>query len=195
MADSTLDSNMLMLFDRWPDATPILGASTSFFTNTTDHNVASATYKEGTKWMVFNDGTVAGVSGWSTFIYLKFLAVTAANPTPAAKQFVIPSLAGTPFQVTNDPDQALDVTGSSLAAVLISAMSFDDSDAFFGFAWCGGVCPEQFVSGLGGSYATTNDVAIGPVAISDLSVDAIGLSAVGGDTEAVIGFSYSDDAA
>jgi len=198
MADSTLDSELFVLYDRWPGKVVSRWAPqyAAGFINATDHNVATATRKMGEKRLVYNNSETAGVSGWSTFIYLKGLPTGAANPTCAAKQFVTPNNASVWYQVTNDPDQCLDVTGSAFAAVLLSVMSFaDTTTAYYGYFWCGGVCPEAYVSDLGGNYATTNDVIVGPIVISDLaSADAIGLSAVGADTEVIIGFASEADA-
>jgi len=52
------------------------------------------------------------------------------------------------------------------------------------------------VAAMGGNYETTNAVDIGPIVAQDLAdTDVIGLGPVADDTEAIIGFSYSLDAA
>jgi len=190
MADKTLDSDYLILRDNWPGVPiPYYGLPNSDFANTTDHNVAAATYNVGDKICVYNTGVTAGKAGWATFIYLQYEGTGA--PTLAAKQVVVPDADTSAYVVTNDPDSALIVTGSYLAAVAISVMT----DAYYGFFWCGGVCPEEFVAGLGGNYNTESNVAIGPVVAHDLTADEIGFGPVGADTEAIIGFALHADAA
>jgi len=201
MADGTLDSELFVLFDHWPGRVindPSKPLVTDAIVATAQHNTTAAVNTPGDKIQIYNNPAVGvgGRAGWATFVYLKGKAVTEANPTCAAKQVVVPNNASVWYQVTNDPDQCLDVTGSAFAAVLLSVMSFaDTTTAYYGYFWCGGVCPEAYVSDLGGNYATTNDVIVGPIVISDLaSADAIGLSAVGADTEVIIGFASEADA-
>jgi hypothetical protein len=199
MADSTIDSELFVLIDNWPGVARRVSPDclpNGSIISALHHNVATAVFPIGDKIVVRNRSAVAGDDGDSTFIYLKGLAVTAANPTCAAKQLVVPSLAGTPYQVTNDPDQCLQKTGCPLAAVMLSVMSFDNSTAYYGWFWCGGVCPEALVSGLGGDYVTEGNVVAGPIIAHDpATADSIGLGPCAADTEAIIGWSYSADAA
>ena len=197
MADSTLDSELFVLIDNWPGVARRVHPDhlpNDDIISALHHNVTSPVFDLGEKIVVRNRSAIAGDDGDSTFIYLKFLAVTAANPTPAVKQLVVPVAAAEPFRVTNDPDQCLMATGCPLAAVLLSAMSFDQTTAYYGFAWCGGVCPEAMVAALGGNYLTDDAVDPGPIIAADLDADSIGLGLVTGDTTAAIGHSYSADA-
>jgi hypothetical protein len=196
MADQNIDSKLFVLRDNWPGVARRVSPDNlpnGDITSALHHDVATAVFDAGEKIVVRNRSAIAGGDGDATFIYLKGLAITEANPTCAAKQFVVPSLAGTPYQVTNDPDRCLDHTGSLLAAVMLSVMTFTHAVTRYGWFWCGGVCPEAMVAALAGNYLTTNAVAIGPVIASNLAADSIGLGPVGGDTEAIIGWAYSAD--
>jgi len=194
MADSTLDDQLFVLYDNWPgEAERTASSFVDFVSTSADHNVSTLhRYAPGQKIQVWCDGA-DGNAGWATLIYLKGLAVTEANPTCAAKQFVVPSNASDIYQVTNDPDQALIVDGCGLAAVMLSVMTFTHAVTKYGWFWCGGVCPVDYVSDLDGDYATINTVAIGPIVIADIAADAIGL-AEAATLETHIGFSYAADA-
>ena len=197
MADSTIDSELFVLKDNWPGVARRVSPDNlpnGDIISALHHNVTTAVFPIGDKIVVRNRSAVAGDDGDSTFIYLKGLAVTAANPTCAAKQLCVPSLAGTPYQVTNDPDQAIIHTGFPCVAVLLSIMTFTHAVTKYGWFWCGGVAPEAMVSDMGGNYATKDATIIGPLIATNLTADAMGLGPVDADTSAVIGFAYSNDA-
>lgn len=193
MADEDIDSERFILFDNWPwapfdDTVPPDG-----FLGSSHHNVADPAYALGHKITVQNDSDIAGVAGTSIFIYLKGRSHTEANPTCAAKHVCVPSLAGEPYAVTNDPDQSLMKTGCPMVAIMLSVMTFTHAVTKYGWFWCGGVCPEGHVSDLGGNYVTNGDVVIGPIAAADLTTpDTIGLGNAAGQ-EAHIGCSYAAD--
>ena len=193
MADSTLDSELLVLIDTWPGVAKLVEGSqipTGGFTGSTHHNVATPKYAPGEKLCVWNESGDAGKAGMSTFIYLQL--TTAAGPTVAAKQFCVPGSATTWYVVSNDPDaDSLVVEGAAMAAVAISAFT----STYWGWFWCGGICPEGHVSALGGNYATEGNVAAGAVCTNNLAADAIGLGPCAADTEAIIGFALAADAA
>jgi len=95
------------------------------------------------------------------------------------------------YRVTNDPDDCVIATGSLLAAVALSAMTNER----WGWFWCGGICPESFVSGLGGNYETDGDIPSAAALVAhNLAADAIGLGPCGADTEGIIGYSIAIDA-
>ena len=195
MADATLDSELFVLIDNWPGVPRRIHPDrlpNDSIIAALHHNVTTPVFDVGEKIVVRNRSAIAGDDGDSVFIYLKGLAITEANPTCAAKQIVVPSLAGTPYQVTNDPDQCLMHTGCGLAAVMLSVMTFTHAAAKYGWFWCGGVCPEAMVSDLGGNYATDDSVAIGAITTQNLAADAIGLGARA-TTETAIGWAYSTD--
>ncbi len=153
-----------------------------------------STLRSKRKIQIRNRSAIAGDDGVSTFIYLKGLGKTEANPTVAAKQLVTVTTTSAPYQVSNDPDQVMQNTGCPLAAVALSVMTFTQTVTKFGWFWCGGVCPEQYVRALGGNYATVDTLAIGPIICSNLTANEMGLAIVGADTSAIIGYSYSADA-
>ena len=185
MADSTLDSELFVLFDFWPGVARHVTELPAAFTTA----VATAVFGPGEKICIWNNGATAGVSGYATFIYLE-IGTQATDNLIAAKDFLVPGSATNPFEVTNDPDtNVILATGSPFAAVALAAMA----DDYFGWCWCGGVCPEAHVTGLAGNYVTDNSVAIGPMSITDCAGNFMGLGVTGADTEAVIGMSYSLD--
>jgi len=197
MAESTLDSELFVLIDNWPGVARRVHPDhlpNDDILSELHHNVTTPVFDVGEKIVVRNRSAIAGDDGDSVFIYLKGLGITEANPTCAVKQVVVPSLAGTPYQVTNDPDQCLKHTGSPLAAIMLSTMTFTHAVTKYGWFWCGGVCPEAMVAGLAGNFATADGTIIGPIIASNLAADAIGFGAVDADTSAIIGFAYNDDA-
>jgi len=184
MADSTLDSELFVLFDFWPGVARHVTTLPAAFTTA----VETAVFGPGEKICIRNSGT--GIEGYSTFIYLQVGTQNSANLI-AAKDFCVPGSATTPFVVTNNPDANVIVkTGSPFVGVALAA----STNAYWNWYWCGGVCPEAHVADLGGNYITDNSVAIGPMSISDCGTgDFMGLSVTGADTEAVIGMAYAAD--
>ena len=168
MADGTLDSNYLVLIDNWPGSpSPNLSVPTDGFA-VPAAGVATAAYKVGTKIQVYNE--TLGIPGFSTFIYLQYEGTTA--PALAARQVVTPDANTSLYIVTNDPDNCLSIAALP-SAVALSVMT----DAYFGWFWCGGVCPETAVTGLGGTYVTKNDLLAGyGFTVSKMAGDLIGIA-------------------
>lgn len=193
MADSTLDSQLFVLLDRWPGYAhpdsrkhPPNGG----IVGTEHHNVATAEYRPGEKIELLNHAGTAGQEGIATMIYLQ-LGTQNSGSVLAVKDVCVPeSEDGGIFKVTNDPDACLVATGAAFVAVALSAMT----NQRWGWFWCGGVCPESHVSGLGGNYETDNDLLAGLMVSHDLDADAIGFGPCGGDTEVIVGYTISDDA-
>jgi len=192
MADSTIDSELFVLCDLWPGAPQVSGENKKpqdNFAGAATHNVSAATagVRVGEKRQVYCDGSV-GKAGWSTLMYLR-LGTQAG--TMAAKAVCSLESGTVWYQVTNDPDTAINKAGGP-CAIAISAMT----NTNYGWFWVGGVCPEQYISGLGGDYATEGTVAAGkPMSISDLAADAMGFSLTAADSEMVCGWTLADDAA
>jgi hypothetical protein len=197
MADSTLDDALFVLQDNWPGAAERLTVDSipgGTITAAAYHDVATPAAEPGRKIEVWVPSALGGPTGFSRFIYLKGLAVTEANPSPAAKQLVVPCNTADLYQVTNDKAQCILAAGCGLAAVLLSAMSFDNSTAYYGWFWCGGVCPTGLVAALDGNFATEGNVFAGaPITAHALAADAIGLGPVSAG-EATIGHTLSADA-
>ncbi len=189
MADSTLDSELFFLDDKWPGVAPQAASTpTDGFTDSTHHNVAAAQFPIGQKIQVYHDGTT-GEPGYSTFMYLQ-VGTQNASVAIAVKTVCVPDSATNYYKVTNDPDDNINIPGAP-CAIALSAMT----DARYGWFYVGGVVPENEVSGLGGNYATANSVAAGPFILSDLSADAIGFAIQATDTIGDrIGFALAADA-
>jgi len=159
MANSTLDDSKFILIDKWPgvidtsQSVPVDG-----FTGTSHHNSATAAFKVGTKIQVFDETN----NGYATFIYLQNVqgsagAVAAKNPVCVDTSLAATAgnaLLPTWFEVCSDGGEVL-LEGP--VAIALSAMT----DDYYGWFWCGGVCPVSFVSGLGGNYVTDSSVAAG----------------------------------
>lgn len=160
MANSTIDDAKLILYDRWPgEVDQNLGVPPDGFTGASHHNVATAQYEPGTKIKVYDKTN----KGYATLIYLQYIAGTkAATLALAAKQFVCmdtseqaaAATSPTYFKVGDDASECL-LTGPM--AVALSAMT----TTYYGWFWCGGVCPVDSVAALGGNYVTDGTVAAG----------------------------------
>ena len=198
MADSTIDSERFYLLDRWPAGRVFYRLPTGGILGATHHNVATPAYDLGDRIMVRNT-TSAGVAGWSTFIYLKLemqdtTNVLAVKEVVAQHSDAAAGGAGV-FDATNEV-ATLNGTQKGPAAVALSAMTVD----YYGWFWCGGVCPESIVAGLGGTYATTGAVAIGDMSWGNLAsasatVGEIGFDVANAAGETVIGVAMDTDVA
>jgi hypothetical protein len=191
MADSTLDSELILIIDKWPGvANPAYTVPTDGFTGATHHNVVAAKYPIGAKIQVYCDGTT-GKPGYSTLMYLK-VGTQNGDVAIAAKTVCVPDSATVWYELTNDPDSCIQIGGAPVA-IALSAIT----NAYYGWFWVGGVCPEQYVSDLGVNYATEGNVAAGPICPHDLTADAIGFGPIdeAAPTETQIGYALAADAA
>ena len=188
MADSTIDSEVIFLKNPWgPSLVRTAPVDVKTLASSYTHNVASPVeFRPGDVINVYNTGLSAGVDGYAQFVYLK--AVANAGVALAVKQVCVPDSATDPFVVTNDPDDCITATGAALYGVCISSMT----TLYYGWFWCGGVCPEEFVSGLGGTYATEDNVAAGNITVHDLAADAIGFGPAA-TTEEICGYALVAD--
>jgi len=179
MADATIDSELIKLIDNWGPAPytfplglhPPKDAAGNIFTNPLHHNVAAtaAMYPLGTQCVVPLDGS-AGKAGAAVFRYLQVSTQDAV--AIAAKTLCVPGSGTVWYQVSNDPNATvLLATGAAAVAIGLSAIT----DAYVGWFWTGGECPEQYVSGLGGTYGTDDTVIAGQgLMVQDLAADALG---------------------
>jgi len=187
MADSTIDSERLWLIPgRFGSArTMSLPEDHNTLASSPTHNVvAPVEARIGDVIGVYNTGAT-GIKGYSEFVYGRM----SADITAAAKQVCCQEAVGVPFTFSNAKASVLDSSGDPRAVITISAMT----DDYYGWFWCGGVCPEFMVSGMGGTYATDGNVEIGPIASVGLSGTGIGLGPVSGDTVAFCGFAEAAD--
>ena len=188
MADSTLDSELFTLYDNWPGR-PDPGLSQDpprdGFDGADHHNVAAAVFQVGGKIQVYNRGDT-GKAGFSTFIYLQ-VGTQDATTVLAAKSIVAPDSSTSWYKVSNDPARAI-VLPTGMAAVALGAMT----NAYYGWFWCGGVCPEEAISGLGGTYATEGNVVAGDITAHILAAGVVGLGPRASG-EGTFGFSWAGD--
>ncbi len=173
MANSVIDSEMVILLDNWPSLDTLNAPGPDNATAPAtgpDQNVETAAHPIGTKWTSFQEGATGIPRGKFTLIYLKLgtqnpdtLLTCAAGTTKClcCNEDVSENGSATQaYTVTNDGDE----TGSEkagLAAVALSAMTND----YYGWFWCGGVAPISIVPGLAGDFYTANDVAIGEISL------------------------------
>jgi hypothetical protein len=195
-SDGTIDSELFMLCDLWPgEPDPRKGLPLDGFTGATHHDVTEAVglaagYRLGDKIEVKN--LTLGVAGNSRFIYLKLASQHAS--TLLYRHVVVLHSNALPYQVTNASAGKLG-TQKGPAAVALSAMTTGNC----GWFWCGGVCPEDFVANLGGTYKTLNP---GTVAIGEMTTAVITAAAACGEIgfdvrnavgEAGVGFALAAD--
>lgn len=188
MADSTIDSELILLYDNWPGTSIRTHAEvpTGGFTGSAHHNTVAATYGVGEVIWVRNESL--GVPGWSKFIYLQVGTQNAASVL-AVKSLCIPDSATLWYQITNDPDSCIKIP-TPLGCVALSAMT----DAYFGWFFAGGVVPEEYVSGLGGNFTTDGNVAAGGFIFHDGTADYVNLSIADTAPEVEAGFALAADA-
>ena len=189
MADGTLDSELIVLQNNWgmaPTVNGSLNCPQGGLIGSNHHNVAAPTYQVGTVIQVYNNGS-AGKVGMAELIYLQ-VGTQNADSVIAAKTAVVPDSATVWYQITNDPDSCIKLP-SGLGAFGLSAIT----DAYYGWFWCGGICPEAFVSGLAGNFATEGNVIAGHITYHDLAADTVGIGPYA-TTEGFAGFALANDA-
>ncbi|HUX01726.1 MAG TPA: hypothetical protein VMY35_12185 [Phycisphaerae bacterium] len=179
MADVTVDSEGIYLCDLLPGyPDPRLSPPRGGFTGADHHNVVAAAYGLGTKIQVRNHASAAGVEGYSTFVYGKLEHQDTTNIL-APRHFLAHHTDCVPYDFTNDAGTDLGA-GLSPLVVGLSAMTVD----FFGWFWCGGVCPEEWVSALGGVYYGATAGAIGACMGADLTAPGLVPGEIGYQTRA-----------
>lgn len=148
MADEAIDSENFVLFDTTPGVPVLVNeVPEDGFTGEAHHNVTTEVYPLGTKIQVYNK--TAGLKGWSTFCYGNLEAQDATNVL--AVQHLCGLFATTPkaFYYSNEVATIVSESGGP-CVVGLSAMT----TANYGWFWCGGVVPEDYVPALGGDWST-----------------------------------------
>lgn len=185
MADSTIDSNLILLYDNWPG--PVEPPSFNYgegFLDKRYHNVSIPMFPIGTKVQVRN--VTLGVPGLATLIYLQ--VGTQDATTIAAKTACIPDSATLWYQLTNDGDSCIKVP-TCLGCFALSAIT----NAYFGWFWCEGVVPEDEVPGMGGNFLTNEGVAAGGF-IFHACDTIVGIDIADTAPEKAAGFALTTDA-
>jgi len=147
MTANRLDDGKFYLIDNWPGE-PTNGPNPSSWTT----YAATAAFAVGTKRLVYDDTN----HGWSTLIYLRFQkgsAAVAAVKSICAPYITDVATAGAWYNVTNTGDS----TTTNIGPICIALGTC--TDAYYGWFWCGGVCPVDTISGLDGVYTTSGSVA------------------------------------
>lgn len=165
MTDGAIDSEEFYLFDNWP-GTPLQSAAvpTGGFTGSAHHNVSSPAYPVGTKIAVMNTHASYQIGG-SVFIYLRNIEIVSTSVPVAVKHWVIPKNTSNWYEVTNENNSILADAGTP-GAIGLSTMS--TTTGYYGWFWCGGVCPTQYVTDLDGDFVTDSTVVAGPNVLSNL---------------------------
>ena len=171
MATGTIDSELFVLYSgRFGTPRYQVKDLHDGVTGSRHHNVATAAYPIGAVAQYYNTGD-AGQPGLSEFVYLK---CSDLGGVAAAKKAFAPDSATIWYEYSNDPDEVNAAAGGGPAVFSISAMT----TLYYGWFWCGGVCPEGAVSALGGTFQTVATVAV---------ATAIGCSDLGGTDEQGLG--------
>ena len=198
MADSTMDSEEIMLFDQWGPVVPTRqGIPRGGFTGSDHFNVATRVYMPGETRVVDNLSSTddplngAGVTGQSIFRYL-LVGTQNDQVAIAAKAHCVHDDVN-PFTVTNDPDGQLGGSGVSTAPAVAIALGAV-TDSYWAWFWTGGVCPEMFVSGLAGTYRTDGTITAGcKMRVVNLSADYLGFGIAAAHVDGAIGYATAAD--
>jgi len=185
MADKTITVQGVILYDRWP-GTPIDPPLTysDMTAATVGHNLAAPMWPVGTKWEIYCKGDPAdqGVGynlGWSTFIYLKGAADFSTAVAAAVTVLCVPdeTIAAADastilYTMVCDSDSTTHETMGPVAMCL-SAMT----NNYYGWFWCGGVCPVEYVPGLTtASTLVTDDSVVASCELSTTASAATGIA-------------------
>jgi hypothetical protein len=170
MASDKIDSNLITLINQW-GVSPVtqFDIPKDGFTGDANHNASTDIVGVGTCVQVKHPG-VLGVAGYSQFMYFKW--VEHSGVVIAVKAICVPASATVPFTVTNDPDAQRVTKTTGRLAVAISTMT----TTYYGWGWVGGVCPEDLVPGLGGTYETDTTLVAGFFKVGDMSGDYLGFT-------------------
>ena len=185
-AAGTIDSELIFLMNKWgvapvPAHQDKIPDGDGTWSGANSQNVVAPAYPVGTVIQCYNDGGVAGQNGPYEMIYLR-----AEEAIAAVKYICVPAATDDHFSVTDNIANALDATNAQVG-IAVDAMT----SQYYGWFWCGGVCPEAIESDMGGNYATDASLAIGPMD----AVDGGGGVIIGFTASAVAacGMSYSAD--
>ena len=207
MANSVIDSELVILRDNWPEiannnaagpfnaGAPASGSDQNWYVagDTPPHPV-------GTKFTGYQEGGTGIPRGTYTLIYLQVgtqnpdIALSCAAATN--KCVCCPEDAsenGTAIQIYTVTNDSAGTTSepTGLCAIALSAMT----NSYYGWFWCGGVAPISIVPGLAGDIPTANSFQIGDniMAATDISNTPIGFTvAAAGSVSCAIGLAADD---
>ena len=164
MAVSAIDTELVILYDRWPTYKVLETPPPGGMVATAHPNVATAVYPEGTKVILQQNSGSTGTGiphGSSTFIYLKCDSNVATAPAMAVLSVSAPlaqSENGTGLTVYV-VDNVTGAENTGLIAIALSTMT----NSRYGWFWCGGVAPVAHVTTLAGDLLTDTSVVAGEI--------------------------------
>lgn len=140
LAVGTVDATDVVLKDGFPDGPSLPHIPTSGFTGSDQHNVSAIPrgLRLGTK-VKYHDETAGGEV---TMIYLGLAdqdTVTIAAGSIVRPAGAVDNSDENLYMMTNDPDDKMFAHTVGPAAIALSAIT----DAFYGWFWCGGPCPQD----------------------------------------------------
>lgn len=207
MADKTTTVQNIILQDNWP-GTPIDPPVdyTEMTSAAVGHNVATNMWPLGTKWEVYcsGDPTSLGVGyhvGWARFIYLKAADDIETAVLGAVTVLAVPDgtlAAGMAhdrlYTVVCDSAETTHET-MGLVAMCISTLT----NSYYGWYWCGGVCPIEYISGMTkASTIATDSTVAASCQLSTVATAATGIGLRAQPAASQVpscGFAFYDDAA
>jgi len=145
MADSTMATGEILLFDRspgpvhWGNLPPASAAGNVFTNNSHANNSATQSYEPGYKVGYFDKTN----QGPSILAYMKYAAGTTSTLACAAghicSQEYSVGVSSAWYTITNDGDDGM---LSPQAYIALEIMT----DTYWGWFWCGGVAPADHIS-------------------------------------------------
>jgi len=191
MADATITVQGIILKDNWPAVNCVTEPDVANIADMTStlvgHNQGTAKYQLGTKWQLYNRGDAVSIGvgyhrGWSRFIYLKAEPTATTAIACTTLMLVVPDstmVAGMAhdalYTVTADSDRTTHDT-HGVVAVALSTMT----NSYYGWYWCGGVCPVEFVPGfLTASLLQTDDTPYSASTVTEITTFATAATEIG----------------
>ena len=185
MADNTITVQGIILQDNWPGVPekPKLDYSDMTSANV-GHNVAVPQFRVGTKWEVYCKGDPAYVGvgyniGFSTFIYLRAAADMA---TAIAGAITVLVVVDETFAADDPAELLYTVVGDSDRTThetmgLVAMCTSTPTNSYYGWYWCGGVCPIEYVPGLTtASTLVTDDSVVASCQLMTVASTATGIA-------------------
>ncbi|KKN83502.1 hypothetical protein LCGC14_0297400, partial [marine sediment metagenome] len=114
--------------------------------------------------------------GLATFIYLRNSEVYTTAVPIKAKHFVTPESTTNWFDVTNS---ATGYAADNASATAVGLSTMSSTTGRYGWFWCGGICPTQYVAALDGDFATDSAVVAGVATLSNLGTTTTTYGALG----------------
>jgi len=188
MADSTITVQGVILYDRWPGKAVAPPVDVYDMTcPAVGHNQATAMWPLGTKWQLYCSGDAVSVGvayweGWSTFVYLKCADDIETDIEGVVAFLAVPDgtlAAGMAhdrlYTVVCDTAETTHET-MGLVGMCLGTMTND----YYGWFWCGGVAPIEYVPGLlAASVIQTDDSLYSASTVTEIGTVATAATEIG----------------